>query len=53
MGEDCVKWFIEELLEFEKQAMSFYYEVNRLEWNDALEYDFRSETLSHLDDARS
>ena len=48
VGEDWVNWFIKELLEFEKQAMSFYYDEKRLEWNDSLDYEFRTATLSHL-----
>ena len=48
VGDDCVEWIIEELLEFEKQAMSFYYEEKRLEWNDALDYEFRTATHCHI-----
>ena len=48
VGEDCVNWFIKELLEFEKQAMSFYYHEKRLEWNDSLEYEFPTATHSHI-----
>ena len=44
VGEDCVKWFIEELLEFERQSMSFYYEEKRLEWKDALDSEFHTAT---------
>ena len=48
MWEDCVKWFIEQLRQFEKEAMGVSYDYKHREWNAALEYDFRMETHCHI-----
>ena len=48
MGEDCVKWLIAELMEFEKKAMKFYYDEERLQWNARLASEFNYETLCHI-----
>ena len=34
MGEDCVKWFVDEIRQFEKEAMGFYYDEKRLQWDN-------------------
>ena len=48
MGEDCVKWLIAELMEFEKKAMKFYYDEQRLQWDARLEYEFNQEIECHI-----
>ena len=32
IGEDSVKWFVEEMMQFEKAALAFYYEENWLQF---------------------
>ena len=43
-GEDCVKWFVDEMMDFEKDAMAFYYDEKRLQWEARLAYDINYET---------
>ena len=48
MGEDCVKWLIAELMGFEKKAMKFYYDEERLQWDALLAYEYLYETTCHI-----
>ena len=38
-----MKWLIAELMGFEKKAMQFYYDEQRLQWDARLEYEFNQE----------
>ena len=34
LGEDCVQWFVDEMMDFEKVAMTFFYDEKRLQWDN-------------------
>ena len=48
MGEDCVKWFVDEMRQFEKEAMGFYYDEKRLQWDNQQIFYWTNETHCHI-----
>ena len=48
VGEDCVKLFVHEMIELENDAMGFYYEEKRLQWDNWLAFNYNQETQCHI-----
>ena len=48
MWEDCVTWFVDEMRDFEKDAMAFYYDEKRLQCDALLAYEFNYEMRCHI-----
>ena len=46
--EDCVKWFVDQMRSLVKDAIAFYYDKKRLQWDARLAYEFNYETRCHI-----
>ena len=44
MGEDSLSWFVDKMMQFEKEEMNFYKEEKRLHWDNSDAFKSNSET---------
>ena len=50
MWEGCIKCFIQEMQDFAKEAMTFYFKEKRLQWDNWVAFTDNQETQFHICD---